>query len=52
MTHYIKTKPSSKKKETKKQDDLLGLIGATALAVALFGAMIWFIIFVLTNGAV
>ena len=52
MTHYIKTKPSNKRKKTKKQDDLLGLIGATALAVAIFGAMIWFIIFVLTNGAV
>lgn len=50
MTKYIKTKPSSK--QTRKQDDLLGLIGATALAVALFGGMIWFIIYILTNGAV
>lgn len=50
MTKYINTKPSNKRKKTTKQDDLLGLIGATALAVALFGGMIWFIIFVLTNG--
>lgn len=52
MTNYIKTKPSNKRKKTSKQDGLWGLIGATALAVAIFGAMIWFIVFVLTNGAV
>lgn len=52
MTHYIKTKPSNKRKKTTKHSDLLGLIGATALAVALFGAMIWFIVFILVNGAV
>lgn len=52
MTKYIKTKPSNKRKKTSKQDGLWGLIGATALAVAIFGAMIWFIVFVLTNGAV
>ena len=41
---YIKTKPNSKHKRTSKKDDLVGLIGATVLAIALFGAMRVFII--------
>ena len=52
MTHYIKTKPSNKRKKATKHSDLWGLIGATVLAVALFGAMMWFIVFILVNGAV
>lgn len=51
MTQYIKTKPSSKQKKSSKKSDLLGLIGATALAVAIFGGMIGFIIYILINGA-
>ena len=47
---YIKTKPNNKKK-TSNKSDLLGLIGATALAVALFGGMIWFIIYMMIDGA-
>ena len=49
MTKYIKTKPSRK---TKKDTDIGGLVAATVLAVALFGGMIWFIIYMLTNGDV
>lgn len=48
---YIKTKPNSKHKRTSKKEDLIGLIGATVLAIALFGAMIWFIVYILCNGA-
>lgn len=51
MTKYIKTKPSNKRKKSTDNSDLWGLIGATALAVAVFGAMMWFMIAVLVNGA-
>lgn len=46
MTKYIKTKPS-KKRQASKASDLWGLIGATAIAVALFGGMIYFIVMML-----
>ena len=49
MTKYIKTKPS---KKIKKNTDLCGLIMATVLAVALFGGMIWFILYMIVNGDV
>ena len=45
---YIKTKPSRKVKRSK-SNDLIGLIGATVLAVALFGGMIYFIILMLAT---
>ena len=50
MNHYIKTKfNGNKKRKQAKKDDLWGLIGATALAVALFGGMIYFIIMMLVT---
>jgi len=49
VTKYIKTKPS---KKTEKSTDIVGLVAATVLAVALFGGMIWFILYMLLNGDV